>query len=207
MKSLLQFIKESASTKLLTLVNNLHYDFTDTSNLSKEDKAKAQEKILIDTINNLDNEYKAIGVKEYCKLINKTYSDELDSKIGDIIIMKDNKPVLFIDLNVAETDKYLGTPNMLSLVNFAEEDDDKKYYLCCKINGVGSKLIKANKVYTKVLSKEASVIASKNRSNISPKVKELTNKVKLFAPNNMNNVDTTKLYDDDFVSTSSIQNL
>lgn len=213
MKSLIQFINEAASTNILNLIKNLNYDFSDTSSISSSSKqnrakkAKAQEKILIDTINNAQDEYNAIGIEEYCDSIGKSYSYELDSKIGDIIIMKNNKPVLFIDLKVAETDKYLGTPDMLSLANFAADNDDKKYYLCCKINGADSKLVQANKVYNKVLSKEANVIVSKDRSNISSEVKKLTDKVKLVAPKGMNDVDTSKLYDEDFVATSVIQNI
>lgn len=210
MKSLIRFINEAISMNILTLINGLHYNFSETSNMSnssKQDrakKAKAQEKILIDAINNAQDEYEAMGIEEYCDLTGKSYSYELDSEIGDVIIMKNDKPVLFIDLKVAETDKYLGTPDMLSLVNFAADNDDKKYYLCCKINGADSKLIQANKVYNKVLSKEANVIVSKDRSNISSEVKKLTDKVKLIAPKGMDNADTSKLYDEDFVATPDI---
>lgn len=213
MKSLVQFINEAVSMNVLTLINSLHYDFSETSNMSnssKQDrakKAKAQEKILVDIINNAQDQYKAIGVEEYCDSIGKSYSYELDSKIGDIIIMKNDKPVLFIDLKVAITNEYLGTPDMLSLVNFAADNDDKKYYLCCKINGADSKLIQANKVYNKVLSKEANIIVSKDRSNISPEVKKLTDKVKLVAPQNMKNADTSKLYDEDFVGNDDIKKI
>lgn len=210
MKSLVQFINEAVSMNILTLINSLHYDFSETakmSNSSKQErtnKAKAQEKILIDIINNAQEEYNAIGVEEYCESIDKTYSSELDSKIGDIIIMKDSKAILFIDLKVAETDKYLGTPDMLSLVNFASKNDDKKYYLCSNIKGSNTKLVKANNVWDKVISKKANVIVSKDRSNISPEVKKLTDKVKIVAPESMKNADTTKLYDEDFVATSDI---
>lgn len=213
MKTLVQFIYESVSMNIFTMIDDLKYDFSKTGKMgdsSKEDrskKAKAQEKILIDTINDAQEEYNAIGIEEYCNLINKTYSFELDSKIGDIVIMKNDKPVLFIDLKVANSNDYLGTPDMLSLVNFAADNDDKKYYLCCKLNGVDSKLVKANKIYSKVLAKEANVIVSKDRSNISPEVKKLTDKVKLVAPKEMNDADTSKLYDEDFVATSDIQNI
>ena len=213
MKNLTQFIIEAISMNILTLINGLHYDFSETSNMSnssKQDRAKkdkAQEKILIDAINNAQDEYEAIGIEEYCDLTGKSYSYELDSEIGDVIIMKNDKPVLFIDLKVSETDKYLGTPDMLSLVNFAADNDDKKYYLCCKINGADSKLVQANKVYNKVLSKEANVVVSKDRSNISSAVKKLTDKVKLVAPQGMNNADTSKLYDEDFVATPDIRDI
>lgn len=213
MKSLMRFINEAISMNILTLINGLHYDFSETSNMSnssKQDrakKAKAQEKILIDAINNAQDEYEAMGIEEYCDLTGKSYSYELDSEIGDVIIMKNDKPVLFIDLKVSETDKYLGTPDMLSLVNFAADNDDKKYYLCCKINGADSKLVQANKVYNKVLSKEANVIVSKDRSNISSEVKKLTDKVKLIAPKGMDNADTSKLYDEDFVATPDIRDM
>ena len=70
-----------------------------------------------------------------------------------------------------------------------------------------SKLVKANKIYNKVLAKEANVIVSKDRSNISPEVKKLTDKVKLVAPKDMNDANTSKLYDEDFVATSAIQNI
>ena len=213
MKRLQDYINEAASTNIFVLIDGLKYDFSDTSSINSSSKqnrakkAKAQEEILINTINNAQDEYHAIGIEEYCDSIGKSYSYELDSKIGDIIIMKNNKPVLFIDLKVAETDKYVGTPDMLSLVNFAADNDDKKYYLCCKINGVDSKLVKANKVYNKVLSKEATIIVSKDRSHISPEVKKLTDKVKLVAPKGMNNADTSKLYDEDFVASTVIQKL
>ena len=216
MKNLKEYILESVSNKLITLINSINYDFSETSSMSnstKENrakKAKAQEKILIDAINGAQEEYNAIGCEEYCNLINKKYSFEEDSKIGDIIIMKNDKPEMFIDLKVANSNNYLGTPDMLSLVNFATvatENDDKKYYLCCNLNGSNSKLIKASKVYNKVLSKEANIIVSKDRSNISPEVKKLTNKVKLVAPKNMDNADLTKLYDEDFVATSVIENI
>ena len=213
MKRLQDYINEAASTNIFVLIDSLKYDFSNTSSINSSSKqnrvkkAKAQEEILINTINNAQDEYHAIGIKEYCDSISKSYSYELDSKIGDIIIMKNNKPVLFIDLKVSETDKYVGTPDMLSLVNFAADNDDKKYYLCCKINGVDSKLVKANKVYNKVVSKEGIVIVSKDRSNISPEVKKLTDKVKLVAPKGMNNADTSKLYDEDFVASTVIQKL
>lgn len=214
MKTLQEFINESVSPNyIMALINGLNYDFSETENMpnnTKEErakKAKAQEEILINTINNAQEKYKVIGIKEYCNLINKTYSYELDSKFGDIIFMKNDEPILFIDLKVAETDKYLGTPDMISLVNFASKTDNKKYYLCTNINGSSKKFVKANDVWNKVVSKEATVLVSKDRKNISPDVKNLFDKVKLVAPEKMKNADLSKLYDEDYISTKDIRNI
>ena len=214
MKTLTKYILENiAAFGPETLINGLKYDFSSTKNMSYETKkdryakAKAQEQILIDAVNNAGEIYKAVGIEEYCSLTGKSYSNELDIKLGDIVIMNGSDAVMFIDLKVADDNTYYGTPDMLSLVNFAERPYDKKYYLCCKLNGVGSKLIKANTVYDAVVSKTASVIVSKDRNNISPKVSELTNVVKLVAPQNNKYADTSKLYDEDFVSTASIRDL
>lgn len=214
MKTLKEFINESALLNYISsLINGLKYDFSETTNMpnsTKEErakKAKAQEKILIDIINNAQEKYKAIDVKEYCNLTNETYSPTLDSKIGDIILMKNDEPVLFIDLKVAETDKYLGTPDMLSLVNFASKPDDKKYYLCTNINGTSKKFIEANKVWDKVISKEAKIIVSKDRKNISSDVQKLFDKVKLVAPQKIQNADLSKLYDEDYIGTADIKNI
>lgn len=214
MKTLTKYILENiAAFSPETLINGLKYDFSSTKNMphgTQKDryaKEKAQEQILIDAVNNAGETYKAVGIEEYCSLTGKSYSYELDIKLGDIVIMNGSDAVMFIDLKVADDNTYYGTPDMLSLVNFAERPDDKKYYLCCKLNGVDSKLVKANTVYDAVVSKIASVIVSKDRNNISPKVSELTNVVKLVAPQNNKYADISKLYDEDFVSVDSIRNL
>lgn len=218
MKDIKLFILESLNNKLLTAVRNLNYDFSETASLSnntKENrakKAKAQEKIFIDLFNELTDkdthfDYKAISCEDYCKLINKTYSFIEDSKIGDIIIMNDKTPEMFIDLKVAETNKYIGTPDMLSLVNFASEHDDKKYYLCSSLDGTQTKLILANEIYNIIISKKGNVIVSKDRNHISKEVEVFKDKVKLVAPKNMENADLSKLYDEDFVATSVITNI
>lgn len=212
MKTLAKYILENiAAFSPETLINGLNYDFSSTSNMSsssksdRERKAKAQEQILIDAINNAGETYKAISIEEYCDMKNKTYSYELDSKLGDIVIMNGSDVVMFIDLKVADDNTYYGTPDMLSLVNFADVLNDKKYYLCCKLNGVDSKLIKANTLYDAVVSKTVSVIVSKDRHNASSKVKKLTNTVKIVAPYNDKSADTSVLYDEDFVSSDAIE--
>ena len=210
MKSLLQFINEASSMNVMTFINSLNVDFSETAGMSiktkqgRAKKAKAQEKILVDAINEATDQYTAMGIEDYCKSIGKSYTYEMDSKMGDVVIMKDENPVLFIDLKVAETKDFLGTPTMLSLVNFASTNDDKKYYLCSNINGSNIKLVNANKLYNKVVSKKAIVIVSKDRSTVSPEVQKLNGKVKLIAPNNNQNADTSTLYDEDFVATSAI---
>jgi len=218
MKNIKLFILESLNNKLLTVVRNLNYDFSETASLSNNTKenrakrAKAQEKIFIDLFNELTDkdthfDYKAISCEDYCKLINKTYSFIEDSKIGDIIIMNDKTPEMFIDLKVAETNKYIGTPDMLSLVNFASERDDKKYYLCSSLDGSQKKLILANEIYNIIISKKGNVIVSKDRNHISKEVEAFKDKVKLVAPKNMESADLSKLYDEDFVATSVITNI
>ena len=203
MKSLVKFILES-SNDVFTFINSLKFDFSETSNMPSNSienralKAKSQEQILIDTINNASEKYSAIGIKEYCEKNNKKYSYEIDSKLGDIVIYKDNKEVMFIDLKVSNEETYYGTPDMLSLVNFAANKDNKKYYLCSSINGVKHKLLLANDVYSYIINNKETIIASKDRKNSSTDVSKLFDKVTL-KNSNKNNFDITKLYDEDFV--------
>ena len=205
-------LNESLKPNLKTLLDKLHYDFSETGNMSissKNDralKAKAQEKIFIDVFNNATDDYKAVSIEDYCKTKEMQYSHVVDSEFGDIIIMDGDNEAMFIDLKVANTNAYYGTPDMLSLVNFASKDDDKKYYLCCRIDGVDSKLVKANDLYKIVVDKKCNVIASSKRNIISPEVEKLTDKVNIVAPRGTK-YDVTKLYDNDFVESGVIRRL
>ena len=213
MKNIIELINEVASMDPKNLIKNLKFDFSETSRMpintkeERAEKAKAQEAILVDVINNAQDEYKAIGIKDYCKSINKQYSYKLDSMMGDVILMKDENPIMFIDLKVSHTNNYLGTPDMLSLVNFGSIKYDKKYYLCSNIDGTNTKLVLANDVYNNIISRKGIMIASRDRKNISEEVRKLTDKVKVIAPKGMEDADTSKLYNEDFVATNVIQRL
>ena len=179
MKSLKEYIMESIFYKVNTFIETLKYDFTDANG--------DYEKYFVDIFNNASERYHA----------------KLDKQSNIIISDKSNESMI-ISLKVGD-EKIIGTPDMKSLVDFAADNNTKKYYLCSRIDGVDSILVPAHDLYELVIGQKVMVLASENRSNISPEVKAMAIKVKLVAPHGTN-YDTTELYDEDYVSPADIKN-
>ena len=95
----------------------------------KFDKQKDNELLIAGKLD--EDGFKAIGTAEYYEMtvggkfkdLNRIEKSEYDTKHGDIIILKDEVPVYFIDVKISE--KYLGAISLGSLVNF----DENGYYL------------------------------------------------------------------------------
>lgn len=183
MKHLNEYITEALSGKLYTFIDTLKYDFHDAN--------QDYEKYFVDIFNNASEKYHA----------------KLD-KQSNIIISDKGNDSMIISLKVGD-EKTIGTPDMKSLTTYGSEDDYfkpyKKYYLCSRIDGVDSVLVPAHNLYELVIGQEVMVLASENRSNISPEVKAMAIKVKLVAPHGTN-YDLTELYDEDYVSPADVKN-
>jgi hypothetical protein len=211
MKSLKKFIFESTN-EVITFIQKLNLNFTETGkmpNSTKEERAaraKVQEKIVIDAINEASETYSAVGIEEYCEKIGKKYSYELDSKLGDIIIYENGKESIYIDLKVGNSNKYIGTPTMLSLVNFGANNNDRDhFYFCTTLDGTDSEMVIARELYNYITTKNGSVMASKNRKTSSSEVSKLFDKVNLIKSSAAPDADLTKLYDEDYIPAKTIK--
>lgn len=126
MKSLTDFINESINNKYLSKLN-----LTGIPQSSNEEFGKPQEDFVIDKLNISYPEYKWVSAKEYYGAQYNTQKDLVD---GDILGLKDNKPVFFIDVKVSKNKdtKYVGSINLNSILNFGDENH---YYLCVNVDG------------------------------------------------------------------------
>ena len=220
MKSLLNFINEALNPNILTYLNKLKIDFSDTKGMSSNtktdryNKAKAQEAKMVEVLSqSLPADYSVKSIEDWCKENKKSYSPEFDSKNGDIVL-SDGKQEIFVDLKVAEDDSYLGTPTVLSLVNFSNADNH--YYFLSNLSGTRKKVVNAKAVYDFMTSKnkDAFFMTSKYRDEgykANKEVENLYNKVNLKAPKTQTATqrmqDTSYLSDEDFVSTYSIEKI
>lgn len=207
MRNLSNYIIESLSQDkniipILGLLNDCELDFSKITGKDDYDLAKNQERILANELKKVADGYEIFTIKEYCEKKKINYSPEVDSKVGDVIVYKENKIAFCIDLKVSKTKTVIGTPTMLSLVNFY--GDDKHYYVCSNIDGSEIKVVSANNVYNYITSKKGTVKVSKKRKESFNKVNLLLDKVNLTGNNSD---DLSKLYNEDFVSTTTIREL
>ncbi len=205
MKDLTTYINESLSEDknimpLLGLLGDINIDFSQVTGKDPFELAKNQEKLLANELKKLSSEYEILTIEEYCQKKNIRYSPEVDSKVGDIVIYKEGKIAFCIDLKVSKSETTVGTPTMLSLVNF--QGNTKHYYVCSNINGTNIRVLSANNLYDYITSGKGEVKVSKDRKNSSSKVNALFGKVNLTG-----NGDLEKLYDEDFVTTKTIKEL
>lgn len=135
MKTLKTYLFESSSElmpMIKRMMGSVDYDKLQSwseQDPNKFDKQKANELLIAKDFN--EGDFTIIGTVEYYskvkdgdfnKLSQKEKSD-FDTLNGDLIIMKDNKPVYFIDVKIS--DKYFGAISLGSLVNFNKDG----YYL------------------------------------------------------------------------------
>lgn len=205
MKDLTTYINESLSEDknimpLLGLLDDIDIDFSQVTGKDDYDLAKNQEQLLADELKKVAEEYEILTIKEYCEKKKITYSPEVDSKIGDIIIYKEGKIAFCIDLKVSKSQTTVGTPTMLSLINF--QGNTKHYYVCSNINGTNIRVLSANNLYNYITSGKGEVKVSKKRKESFSKVNALLDKVNLTGTG-----DLEKLYNEDFVTTNTIKEL
>lgn len=185
---------------LLGLLDDIDIDFSQVTGKDDYDLAKNQEQLLADELKKVAEEYEILTIKEYCEKKKITYSPEVDSKIGDIIIYKEGKIAFCIDLKVSKSETTVGTPTMLSLINF--QGNTKHYYVCSNINGTNIRVLSANNLYNYITSGKGEVKVSKKRKESFSKVNALLDKVNLTGTG-----DLEKLYNEDFVTTNTIKEL
>ena len=182
MKDLTTYINESLSEDknimpLLGLLDDIDIDFSQVTGKDDYDLAKNQEQLLADELKKVAEEYEILTIKEYCEKKKIIYSPEVDSKIGDIVIYKEGKIAFCIDLKVSKSETTVGTPTMLSLVNF--QGNTKHYYVCSNINGTNIRVLSANNLYDYITSGKGEVKVSKKRKESFSKVNALLDKVNL----------------------------
>ena len=135
MKTLKTYLFESSS-ELMSMIKRMmdSVDYSKLQSWSEQDpdkfnKQKENELLIAKDFN--EGDFTIIGTVEYYskvkdgdfnKLSQKEKSD-FDTRNGDLIIMKDDKPVYFIDVKIS--DKYFGAISLGSLVNFNKDG----YYL------------------------------------------------------------------------------
>lgn len=207
MRDLSNYIIESLSQDkniitVLGLLKDCELDFSKVTGKDDYDLAKNQEQLLADELKKVAEEYEILTIKEYCEKKKITYSPEVDSKVGDIVIYKGNKIAFCIDLKVSKSKEVIGTPTMLSLVNFY--GNSNHYYICSNNDGSEVKVVSANNLYEHITSKKGTVKVSKKRKESFNKVNSLLDKVNLKGNNTD---DLSKLYNEDFVSTDTIREL
>jgi len=139
MKDLRTFIYES-SNELISMIKRMmgSVDYNKLQSCSEQDQDKfdkQKENELLITKDFNEGDFTIIGTTEYYSKVkdgdfNKLSIKEkskFNTQNGDLIIMKNDKPVYFIDVKIS--DKYLGTISLGSLVNF---NKDGYYLLICK---------------------------------------------------------------------------
>ena len=135
MKTLKTYLFESSS-ELMAMIKRMmgSVDYSKLQLWSEQDpdkfdKQKENELLITKDFN--EGDFTIIGTAEYYsevkdgdfnKLSQKEKS-EFDAQNGDLIIMKNDKPVYFIDVKIS--DKYFGAISLGSLVNFNKDG----YYL------------------------------------------------------------------------------
>lgn len=135
MKTLKTYLFESSS-ELTSMIKRMmsSVDYSKLQSWSEQDpnkfdKQKANELLIAKDFN--EGDFAIIGTAEYYSKVkdgdfNKLSikeKSEFDTKNGDLIIMKDDKPIYFIDVKIS--DKYFGAISLGSLVNFNKDG----YYL------------------------------------------------------------------------------
>ena len=209
MKTLSTFLNESLNDNIFKNIVSCTFNFGSTKSMpikTKQErcaKGKVQEKIVIDVLSEKFPDYQFISCEEWCKQNHLTYSPKMDSYYGDFMICKDNKTLYNVDLKVG-TKSYLGTPDALSLTNFGNnsaKEGGKYFYLCVNENGTDVAIISAKKLYR--IQQTGKFIVSVNRT------RELKNSAfnnaKIVNNKASENADLSKLYEEDFVSTSTIE--
>jgi hypothetical protein len=139
MKDLRKYIFESSS-ELMSMIKRMmgSVDYGKLQSWSEQDankfdKQKENELLIAKDFN--EGDFTIVGTAEYYSKVKdgdfnklgQKEKSEFDTQNGDLIIMKDDKPVYFIDVKIS--DKYLGAISLGSLVNF---NKDGYYLLICK---------------------------------------------------------------------------
>jgi hypothetical protein len=139
MKDLRKYIFESSS-ELMSMIKRMmgSVDYSKLQSWSEQDankfdKQKENELLIAKDFN--EGDFTIVGTAEYYSKIKdgdfnklgQKEKSEFDTQNGDLIIMKNDKPVYFIDVKIS--DKYLGAISLGSLVNF---NKDGYYLLICK---------------------------------------------------------------------------
>ena len=135
MKDIKTYLFES-SNELMSMIKRMmgSVDYSKLQSWSEQDpnkfdKQKANELLIAKDFN--EGDFTIIGTAEYYSKVkdgdfNKLSikeKSEFDTQNGDLIIMKNDKPVYFIDVKIS--DKYFGAISLGSLVNFNKDG----YYL------------------------------------------------------------------------------
>lgn len=210
MKKLVEYINESLNKNEFGFFESGNGKFKiKTKTDSNADEAtrnyiaKKQEKEIIDIINNehlTDSKYTAISSSDYAKNIEKTnWSSKYDLEHGDIVIIDNsNKPVMFIDVKVSDTEGLLGAITINSLLNFGKTSDDH-YYLLLSDLGFKHKLVKGKDVWN-AFEKNKTLYVSKHR-----KYKIDFDDVNVIDWGNYHS--NGEVYAEDFIPTSAIKNI
>ena len=158
MKDLRTFICES-SNELISMIKRMmgSVDYNKLQLLSEQDpdkfdKQKENELLIAKDFN--EGDFTIIGTAEYYSKVkdgdfNKLSikeKSEFDTQNGDLIIMKNDKPVYFIDVKIS--DKYFGAISLGSLVNFNKDG----YYLLINKTAKSFKVISHKDVEDNVKS-------------------------------------------------------
>lgn len=190
-----------------------HIDFSDTKSMSSlsigelYDKAKVQEKYFVSKLPTKDkfgNRYTILTIEDWCNVKGVEYSHKIDLECGDVVVVHKGNVVLYIDLKVG-IEKYAGTPQVSSVMYFGVNLDPKRTYYCCRIDGSMTKIINAHDLYNAVFTGSVDVMVSYNRRKLSSTVNSMRNRVRLFKPKRLQYADMDKLYDEDFVTSPSIE--
>lgn len=191
---------------ILSQIINCKFNFTKSHTDNKQDRitiAKKQEREVISVLAPELPGYEILSCEEWCERMKLNYSPKIDSFYGDIMIVDENDKTIYnIDLKVGSKD-YVGTPDALSLSNFGNVSVKEAgifIYLCCNENGNSNVIISHDKLFN--IQKRGKFIISKDRKNVL-KSNTFTN-AKLLQNKSAQNTDTSKLYEEDFVPTSTI---
>lgn len=207
MKTLIEYINESLSKNEFGFFNNGVFKIKTKTDSSKDKEtinsiAKKQEKEIIDIINDYltDSKYNAISSVDYAENIEKTkWDSKYDLEHGNIVIVDDsNKPIMFIDVEVSDSEGLLGAITINSLLNFGKTSDDH-YYLLLSDLGFNHKLVKGKDVWN-AFEKNKTLMVSKNREQ---KINLDDVNVKDWGDNHSNG----EVYAEDFIPTSTINKI
>lgn len=122
---------------------------------TKYEIANAQEEAFVGILNRVFKGSDFYAKTQRQALSEAAYSKKVDSYYGDIYIYSDDSqaPVYYIDLKVASKDcpEYMGSIELLSLVNFTAADDKgNHYYLTSNYSGTIYKFFQAVSLYRKL---------------------------------------------------------
>ena len=222
MKNLSNFINEALSG-IASILENVKINFGKTvcSSADSEDVryevAKQQAQMMVEALSQgvLPENWVAMDIETWCENNRVNYSPQIDSEWGDLVI-SDGSEDWFIDLKVSMSDKYIGTPSILSLVNFSKGAN--RIYFMSNSNGSQIYIVDAAKLMDLMLSMDDSAFLVTSRARETKnnqtfrEVEELTGKVNIRQsktgrenPGNDEIWGLDHLNNDDFVSSYTIR--